>query len=95
MTSKEPEPNAESWYAEGCRLSEAGKTAEAVIAFTAAIDARRGWAEAHLKRGVCYYRLGDCRLAAQDLEAAGLLGCQAALFWCRYDVGPGDDYEND
>jgi tetratricopeptide (TPR) repeat protein len=75
-----------SWYEEGCKLKRAGKLAEAVTAFTEAIDRNTGFAEAFFKRGVCYYLLGNGRLAAHDLEAASLLGCQEALLWSRYDI---------
>lgn len=79
------------WYEEGCKLTRAGKLAEAVNAFTAAIDHHTGFAEAFLKRGVCYYWLGNRRMAAHDLEAASLLGCQEALLWSRYDMQQVDD----
>ncbi|MGA9535122.1 MAG: hypothetical protein WBR24_04360 [Desulfobacterales bacterium] len=39
--------------------------------------------------------LGNSRLAARDLEAASLLGCQEALLWSRYDILQIDDSEED
>ena len=60
-----------------------------------AIDRNAGFAEAFFKRGVCYYLLGNSRLASQDLEAASLLGCHEALLWSRYDVLQIDDSEED
>jgi hypothetical protein len=60
-----------------------------------AIDRNTGFAEAFFKRGVCYYLLGNSRLAARDLEAASLLGCQEALLWSRYDILQIDDSEED
>jgi len=83
------------WYAEGCKLTRAGKLHEAVTAFTEAIDRHAGFAEAFFKRGVCYYLLGKSRLATHDLEAASLLGCQAALFWSRYDIKKIDNSDED
>jgi Flp pilus assembly protein TadD len=84
-----------NWYAEGCELIRAGKLSEAVTAFTKAIDCNTEFAEAFFKRGVCYYLLGNGRLAAHDLEAASLLGCQEALFWSRYDIQSFDDSEEE
>jgi tetratricopeptide (TPR) repeat protein len=86
---------AHAWYEEGCKLKHAGKLPEAVTAFTVAIDRNNGFAEAFFKRGVCYYLLGNSRLAAHDLEAASLLGCQEALLWSRYDIPQIDDSAED
>jgi lipoprotein NlpI len=83
------------WYKEGCKLTRAGKLSEAVTAFTEVIDRKPEFAEAFFKRGVCYYLLGNSRLAAHDLEAASLLGCQEALFWSRYDIQQIDDSEEE
>jgi hypothetical protein len=52
-------------------------------------------AEAFFKRGVCYYLLGNIRLAAHDLEAASLLGCREALMWSRYDIQSFDDSDEE
>ena len=82
-------------YEEGCKLKHAGKLSEAVTAFTVAIDRNTGFAEAFFKRGVCYYLLGNSRLAAHDLEAASLLGCQEALLWSRYDIQRFDNSEEE
>jgi len=76
-------------------LTRAGKLSEAVTAFTEVIDRKPEFAEAFFKRGVCYYLLGNSRLAAHDLEAASLLGCQEALFWSRYDIQQIDDSEEE
>jgi len=76
-------------------LKHAGKLSEAVTAFTVAIDRNTGFAEAFFKRGVCYYLLGNSRLAAHDLEAASLLGCQEALLWSRYDIQRFDNSEEE
>ena len=84
-----------AWYEEGCKLKHAGKLSEAVAAYTVAIDRNTGFAEAFFKRGVCYYLLGNSRLAAHDLEAASLLGCQEALLWSRYDILQIDDSVED
>lgn len=85
----------QSWYKKGCILAKAGKLAEAVTAFTSAIDGNDGLAEAYFRRGVCYYLLGNCRMAALDLDAASLLGCRDALLWSRYDFRRIDDSVED
>ncbi|MGB5425048.1 MAG: hypothetical protein WBN03_22975 [Desulfobacterales bacterium] len=95
MINQKKERTAHNWYEEGCKLKRAGKLSEAVTAFTEAIDRNAGFAEAFFKRGVCYYLLGNSRLAGQDLEAASLLGCQEALLWSRYDIQQIDDSVED
>ncbi|MGD9274259.1 MAG: hypothetical protein PVI65_07815 [Desulfobacterales bacterium] len=95
MMNQKKDRAAHNWYQVGCKLSRAGKLSEAVAAFTEAIDRNTGFAEAFFKRGVCYYLLGNSRLAAHDLEAASLLGCQAALLWGRYDILQIDDSVED
>jgi tetratricopeptide (TPR) repeat protein len=85
MNGSMSERFTQSWYKKGCILAKAGKLAEAVAAFTSAIDGNDGLADAYFRRGVCYYLLGNCRMAASDLDAASLLGCRNALLWSRYD----------
>jgi len=84
-----------SWYEKGCSLSKAGKLPEAITALTAAIDGSSGWAEAYFRRGVCYYLLGNCRLASHDMDAATLLGCRDAQLWSRFDLQQDDDFFQD
>jgi tetratricopeptide (TPR) repeat protein len=95
MMNQELDRVIHDWYEEGCKLTRAGKLSEAVTAFTEAIDRHTECAEAFFKRGVCYYLLGNRRLATHDLEAASLLGCQAALLWSRYDIRQIDDSEEE
>jgi Flp pilus assembly protein TadD len=95
MMNQKKDRTTHNWYAEGCKLTRAGKLSEAVTAFTEAIDCNTEIAEAFFKRGVCYYLLGNGRLAAHDLEAASLLGCQEALLWSRYDIQQIDDSEEE
>ena len=85
----------ESWFKKGCILAKTGKLLEAVTAFTLAIDGNDGLAEAYFRRGVCYYLLGNCRMASLDLNAASLLGCRDALLWSRYDFRQFDDSDED
>ena len=97
MSSNDPksEREAQAWYEKGCILSKAGKLPEAVTAFTAAIDGNSGWAEAYFKRGVCYYLLGNSRLASCDLDAATLLGCRDAQLWSQFDIQQFDDSDEE
>ena len=76
-------------------LVKAGKLTEAITAFTSAIDANDVVAEAYFRRGVCYYLLGNCRMAALDLNAASVLGCRNALLWSQYDFRRLDDSVED
>jgi tetratricopeptide (TPR) repeat protein len=91
MTERKSDQCRQNKYEEGCRLTHAGKLQEAVRAFSAAIDCNTGWAEAYFRRGVCYYLLGNCRLAAHDMDAATLLGCRDAQLWSRFDIQQFDD----
>ena len=97
MSSNDPksEREAQAWYEKGCILSKAGKLPEAVTAFTAAIDGNSGCAEAYFKRGVCYYLLGNSRLASCDLDAATLLGCRDAQLWSQFDIQQFDDSDEE
>jgi tetratricopeptide (TPR) repeat protein len=95
MMNQTKDRTAHAWYEEGCKLKHAGKLSEAVTAFTVAIDRKTGFAEAFFKRGLCYYLIGNSRLAAYDLEAASLLGCQEALLWSRYDIHRFDESDEE
>ena len=76
-------------------MTHAGKLQEAVRAFSSVIDCNAGWAEAYFRRGVCYYLLGNCRLASYDMDAATLLGCRDAQLWSRYDIQQFDDFDEE
>ena len=76
-------------------MTHAGKLQEAVTAFSSVIDCNAGWAEAYFRRGVCYYLLGNCRLASYDMDAATLLGCRDAQLWSRYDIQQFDDSDEE
>ena len=91
MTEHKSDQCIQNWYEEGCRLTQVGKLKEALVAFTLVIDCNAGWAEAYFRRGVCYYLLGNCRLASYDMDAATLLGCPDAQLWSRYDLQQFDD----
>jgi tetratricopeptide (TPR) repeat protein len=95
MAERKSDRCIQNWYEEGCRLTHAGKLHEAVTAFSSAIDCNAGWAEAYFRRGVCYYLLGNCRLASNDMDAATLLGCCDAQMWSRYDIQQFDDSVED
>ena len=91
MAERKSDLCIQNWYQEGCRLTHAGKLHEAVTAFTSVIDCNTGWAEAYFRRGVCYYLLGNCRMASYDMDAATLLGCRDAQMWSRFDIQQFDD----
>ncbi|MBR9980607.1 MAG: hypothetical protein KFF50_06245 [Desulfatitalea sp.] len=66
------------------RIEELSKI---IIAMTAKAECSHlDLAEAYFKRAICNYFLGNRRMAESDLNGAGLLGCQEALLWSRYDI---------
>ena len=73
------------WYQKGIQLRQKNLYQKAIEAFSRAIDSKIKFAEAYFERGVCFYKLGNTRQAADDLAAAAMLGCKAAEFWSRYD----------
>jgi tetratricopeptide (TPR) repeat protein len=73
------------WYQKGLQLKQKGHYKKAIRAFSQAIDNKFRFAEAYFERGLCFYKLGNGRQAADDLAASAMLGCEAAEFWCRYD----------
>ncbi len=73
-------------YQNGLQLKQKGHYQKAIQAFNRAIDHKINLAEAYFQRGVCFYKLGNSRQAADDLGAAALLGCEAAEFWGQYDT---------
>ena len=81
-------------YTEGCRLTRVGKLSEAVGVFTLAIESNLNRAEAYFRRGVCHYLLGNCQMAANDMNAATVLGCQDAQMWSRFALQQNDDADD-
>ncbi|MGD8990916.1 MAG: tetratricopeptide repeat protein [Desulfobacterales bacterium] len=73
------------WHHMGLQLMQKGQYRKAIQVFDQAIDHKIKLAEAYFERGVCFYKLGNNRQAANDLAAAALLGCKAAEFWSKYD----------
>jgi tetratricopeptide (TPR) repeat protein len=73
------------WYHKGLQLKQKGDYQKAIQAFNQAIDNQIRFAEAYFERGVCFYKLGNNRQAADDLAAAAVLGCNAAEFWSKHD----------
>jgi tetratricopeptide (TPR) repeat protein len=91
-TSHREHKAAKYWYDKGQRLMLSEKYAEAINAYCRAIDQNTGLAEAYFRRGACYYVLGHYRKAADDLNAASLLGCQDAQLWSKFEtIGLGED----
>jgi hypothetical protein len=52
---------------------------------------RPGYGQAFFGRGVCHYRLGRYRQAAEDMDAATLLGCETAQLWSTFNLHFWDD----
>jgi tetratricopeptide (TPR) repeat protein len=77
---------ARQWAEKGRKLYLSGAYSEARHAFNAAIKMAPGYGRAYLDRGVCHYELGNYRRAAEDLNAATLLGCEDAQLWSRFEV---------
>ncbi len=77
---------AKYWYDMGQRLMSSGKYAEALAAYSSAINQNREFAEAYFIRGACYYMLGYYRRATDDLNAASLFGCQDAQLWSKFET---------
>jgi len=95
MTERKSDPYIQNLYEEGCRLTQAGKLQQALMAFTSVIDCNAGWAEAYFRRGVCYYLLGNCLMASCDMDAATLLGCRDAQLWSRFDIQQFNDSDEE
>ncbi|MEJ2730893.1 MAG: tetratricopeptide repeat protein [Deltaproteobacteria bacterium] len=74
-----------NWYQQGLRLKQKGHYQEAIHAFNQAIDHKIKFAESYFERGICFYKLGNNRQAADDLAAAAMLGCEAAELWSKHD----------
>ena len=77
--------NARQIYERGCLLKRAGKLNEALTELSKAIDCDRRYADAYFLRGACHYMLGHYPLAANDMDAAALLGCEEARLWSKFD----------
>ena len=77
--------SAQDWYDRGHRLTMAGNYAEAVRAYSRAIELDVELARAYFGRAACHYVLGHYRWATEDLDAATLLGCADAQMWSRFE----------
>ena len=75
----------EDLYQIGIRLKQKCQYQKAIQAFNQVIDKKFKFARAYFERGVCHYKLGNTRQAADDLAAAAMLGCKDAVLWTRYD----------
>ena len=79
---------AKDWFEKGRRLAQDGRHSEAIEAFNRAIAGVPAYAEAYFGRGACYYALGSYHQAADDIDAAAILGCRDAQFWSRHAIQP-------
>ena len=79
---------AKDWFEKGRRLAREGRHKEAIEAFNLAIAEIPAYAEAYFARGACYYALGSYHHAADDIDAAAILGCRDAQFWSKHATQP-------
>lgn len=79
---------AKDWFEKGRRLARDGRHREALEAFNRAIAKVPAHAEAYFARGACCYALGSYHQAADDIDAAAILGCREAQFWSKYAAQP-------
>lgn len=78
--------NDKDWCDKGRRLTGAGRHRDAIEALNFAIDENPLHAEAYFVRGACHYALGSYQQAADDLDAAAVLGCRDAQFFSKYAI---------
>ena len=79
---------AKDWFEKGRRLARDGCHQEAIEIFNQAIAKDPAYAEAYFVRGACYYVLGSYHQAADDIDAAAILGCRDAQFWSKHATQP-------
>jgi tetratricopeptide (TPR) repeat protein len=84
-------PTADEWYQDGQRLRASGRYAEAVSAFSRAIERNRLFGEAYFSRGACHYSLRHYQQAREDFDAAALFGCRVAQLWSRFEIKMPDE----
>lgn len=82
---------ADEYYRDGQRLRASGRYAEAVSAFSRAIERNRLFGEAYFSRGACHYTLRRYQQAREDFNAAALFGCRVAQFWSRFEIKMPDE----
>ncbi len=86
---KERQPLSASdpdWYEKGRRLASRGSHRKAIEAYDRAIEENPLHADAYFVRGASLYALGNYREAAEDLDAAAILGCPDAQLWSKHAV---------
>ena len=79
---------AKAWFEKGRRLVRDGRHSEAMDAFDQSIAEAPDFAEAYFARGACCYALGSYHQAADDIDAAAILGCRDAQYWSKYATQP-------
>ena len=77
--------SAREWVDQGYYLMMAGNYAEAIRAYSRAIEVDVDLAHAYFGRAACHYALGHYRWATEDLDAATLFGCADAQMWSRFE----------
>jgi tetratricopeptide (TPR) repeat protein len=87
-----PKPlTADEWYQDGQHLRSSGRYAEAIAAFSRAIERNRLFADAYFSRSACHYALRHYQQAQEDLNAAAVFGCRVAQFWSRFEIKMPDE----
>ena len=79
---------AKDWFEKGRRLARDGRHREAIETFNQAIAKDSAYATAYFARGACYYAVGSYHQAAEDIDAAAVLGCRDAQFWSKHATQP-------
>lgn len=78
-------PKIKSLFENAKRLASTGDFAQALKTYNEVIDLDAEHAQAYFERGTCYYRLGNYRRAADDIDTACLLGYETAQIWSRIE----------
>jgi tetratricopeptide (TPR) repeat protein len=86
---------ANEWYRDGERLRTSGRHAEAISAFSRAIEGNRLFAEAYFGRSACHYSLRHYQQAQEDLNAAAVFGCRVAQLWSRFEIKLPDEPDDE
>ena len=80
--------DAQEWFEKGQLLARDGRHQEAIETLNLAIAKVPAYADAYFIRGACYYALGSYHQAADDIDAAAILGCRDAQFWSKHPIQP-------
>ena len=89
-------PEIKGLLEEGRNLADSGDHIRALNTFDKVIDLNAEHAQAYFERATCFCKLGHYRRAADDIDAACLLGYETAQIWSRGEgAGAGDGLEDE